>query len=131
MKILFDPRCAVVIYIPVFIACFLIQFFFDELFAEYSNWSWSSGWQTEIALHALVYVLLFFIFLIKLKGNEYLIVMAVTFMSVLMGTNHFLSILQQDLRLSNLIGFLANFTSIVYGSIVLHLYYKGRTNKAV
>lgn len=100
---------------------FVMHFFFPIIISGLSFSDNSMSWQREIALWNLSIIIIIIYALIKdnIKTYESLVI-ALTIISFLLGTNHLITLLVNKLSISlNLLGLLANYIILIFGIYII------------
>jgi len=99
----------------------ITHLFFPEAISNLSFWNASIGWQREIALWNLSIAIIITYMLINYNIKDYRnLVIALTIISFLLGTNHLITLLMNKSLISlNLLGFLANYIILIFGIYII------------
>ena len=100
---------------------FVMHFFFPIITSSLSFSDNSAGWQREIALWNLSIAVIIIYILIKDNIKNYRnLIIALTTISFLLGTNHLIILLLNRFSISlNLLGFLANYIILILGIYII------------
>jgi hypothetical protein len=99
----------------------ITHLFFPDAISNLSLWNASIGWQREIALWNLSIAIIIIYMLIKddIKTHKNIVIVLTT-ISFLLGTNHLITLLMNKSLISlNLLGFLANYIILILGIYII------------
>lgn len=102
---------------------FVAQFFFSTSVASLSLWGHSIGWQREIALWNLgiVFAIIYALKMKKLENLKFITLVLVA-ISLVLGTNHFVTMVaNQKVVLTHILGVIFNYFIVVFGFYVFRL----------
>ena len=101
-----------------FVVGFVVQTFIQAPFARTTNWGYSDGWQSEIAIWNVGMILVILFLQHKAKFYKKLLIASLTVLSFLLGTNHFIVAVSNPTKwgnwLSSGLNFLIVFLAVTY-----------------